>query len=100
MRRPCPKRRSRGRDEVTATQLAEMGFCEKRMQLAHEHGDRVTHEQQRAIIRGRVAHQRYFEEGAAGASDCRRFLQWSFALLASVRWLLRIVLAWCRRRSP
>lgn len=57
-------RRYARRDEVSATELAEMGFCEKRVQLAHLYGDQVTAAQRKAMARGQVAHQRYLEEGS------------------------------------
>lgn len=69
-----PKRSNGRRDEVTAKELAEMGFCEKRVQLAHLYGEHVTPEQRRAMTRGRVAHQRYFEEGSAATADHRCFV--------------------------
>jgi len=68
------KRRFGRRDEVSAKDLAEMGFCEKRVQLAHLHGERVTPEQQEARTRGLVAHQRYLEDGMASVGDRRCFV--------------------------
>lgn len=62
------------RDDVSATELAEMGFCEKRMQLAHLHGKQATAEQRRAMARGLVAHRRYFDEGMASTADRRCFV--------------------------
>jgi hypothetical protein len=69
-----PKRGYGERGEVSATELAEMGFCEKRVQLASIYGDRVTPEQRRARARGRDAHQQYFEEGVAASADRRCFV--------------------------
>lgn len=65
------KRRGRTRNErpVSAKELAEMGFCEKRVLLAHLHGQRLTAEQRRSIERGRLAHERYYREGLAAASE-------------------------------
>lgn len=68
------KKRNGRRVEVSAKALAEMGFCEKRVQLAHLYGDRVTPEQQLARTRGQAAHQRYLEEGMASARDRRCFV--------------------------
>lgn len=68
------KHRARWRDEVSATELAKMGFCEKRVQLAHLHGERATPKQRRAMARGQVAHQQYFEDGLASTSDRRCFV--------------------------
>ena len=69
-----PRRKYAQRDEVSATELAEMGFCEKRVQLAHLYGDQATPEQRQAMARGQVAHQRYLEEGVAATADRRCFV--------------------------
>lgn len=66
-------RRSRTERTVSATQLAEMGYCEQRMLLAHRLGERTTPAQTRARARGEEAHQRYAEQGAA-AKDGRCFI--------------------------
>lgn len=58
----------RGERPVSAKDLAEMGFCEKRVLLAHLHGQRLTLEQRRSVERGRQAHERYYREGVAAAS--------------------------------
>lgn len=68
------KRRKGPGDEVSATELAEMGFCEKRVQLAYMYGEQATPEQRKAMARGQAAHQRYLEEGLAGRSDRRCFV--------------------------
>ena len=68
------KRRKELQDEVSATELAEMGFCEKRVQLAHIYGEQSTSEQRKAMARGQAAHQRYFEEGLAATADRRCFV--------------------------
>lgn len=64
------KRRDRTQDErpVGAKELAEMGYCEKRVLLAHLHGQRMTLEQRRSVERGRRAHEQYFREGLAATS--------------------------------
>jgi hypothetical protein len=53
---------------VSAKELAEMGFCEKRVLLVHLHGQRLTLEQRRNVERGRRAHDQYYREGLAAAS--------------------------------
>lgn len=69
-----PEQRNARRDEVSAKELSEMGFCEKRVQLAHMYGEQVTPEQRKAMARGQVAHQRYLEDGLAATSDRRCFV--------------------------
>ncbi|MCU7369535.1 hypothetical protein PEC18_01255 [Paucibacter sp. O1-1] len=66
--------RNAGRDEVSGTELAEMGFCEKRMQLAHLYGEQATPEQRKAMSRGQMAHQLYLADGLAATSDRRCFV--------------------------
>jgi hypothetical protein len=66
-------RRSRTERAVSATQLAEMGYCEQRMLLAHRLGERTTPAQRQARARGDAAHLRYFAQGAA-AKDRRCFV--------------------------
>lgn len=68
------KRKLCNEDVVSATELAQMGFCEKRMLLAHRLGERSTPAQRMARLRGQAAHQQYFEEGAAAAADRRCFV--------------------------
>lgn len=66
-------RRSRTERAVSATQLAEMGYCEQRVLLAHRLGERTTPAQTRARARGNEAHLRYFVQGVA-AKDRRCFV--------------------------
>lgn len=66
--------RSGQRGEVSATDLAKMGYCEKKVLLAFLHGERTTPEQRRSMARGRVAHQQYFEQGVAATKDRRCFI--------------------------
>ena len=54
-----------------------MGYCEKRVLLAHLYGPRLTLEQQRSVERGRRAHEQYHREGltsAATGADRRCFV--------------------------
>lgn len=62
------KDRAKGEPFVSAKELAEMGFCEKRVLLAHLHGQRLTPEQRRSAERGLQAHERYYREGLAAVS--------------------------------
>ena len=90
------RRRNRQRVEVSATELAEMGFCEKRIQLARLHGECLTSRQHGALRRGRVAHRQYLvEEGPVTAAA----LHLNLWRLVSVCTLLSAVLMWWRGRS-
>lgn len=57
---------------VSAKELAEMGFCEKRVLLAHLHGEQTTPSQREDVRRGLAAHQKYYEQGLAAVSSDRR----------------------------
>lgn len=57
---------------VSAKDLAEMGFCEKRVLLAQLHGEQTTPSQQEDVRRGLAAHQQYYEQGVAAVSSDRR----------------------------
>lgn len=59
---------------MTGKELAEMGFCEKRVQLAHLHGEHVTLEQQRDRARGQLAHERYLADGLSSRGGRRCFV--------------------------
>ena len=69
-----PRKGHGRRGEVTAKEMAEMGFCEKRIQLARLYGEQVTHEQQKDRARGQLAHQRYLEDGLSSRGDRRCFV--------------------------
>lgn len=73
-------------ETVSAGELAEMGYCEKRVQLAHLHGSRTTAAQRLVRERGLATHQRYLEEGVASASDRRCFVS-TCMLESTVRYL-------------
>lgn len=47
---------------VSASELAQVGVCEKRVVFEHRHGKRRTVAQQRDIQRGLRAHQRFYRE--------------------------------------
>ena len=63
------RRRKQRESFVSAKDLAEMGFCEKRVLMAHRHGQRMTPEQQRSAARGQRAHRQYYLEGLAAAAQ-------------------------------
>lgn len=48
---------------VSASELAQMGRCEKLMLFEHLHGNRRTVVQQRARTRGLVEHEQFYREG-------------------------------------
>jgi hypothetical protein len=77
-----------------------MGFCEKRILLAHVHGNRVTPEQRQAMTRGRLAHHRYFKQGEPARVRFSAIAWLLFVPFRCVIWIWRIAIAWWRGRSP
>ena len=81
------KRDLRPRDAVSASELAEMGVCERRVLLAQRHGRRRTTAQRTAMRRGLRAHERFCRDGLASreaAGRCRRWISlpsWSRRVL-------------------
>jgi len=47
----------------SASKLAEMGTCERRIALQAKHGQRRSAEHQAAATRGDIAHEAFFREG-------------------------------------
>jgi hypothetical protein len=54
---------------VSASDLAQMGRCERLVVFEHLHGRRRTARQQRARERGLVEHQRFYREGVAASAQ-------------------------------
>lgn len=54
--------RSKGVLRHTASQLAEMGYCECKVVLQHRFGMRTSVLRQRAQARGTAEHRRYLDE--------------------------------------
>lgn len=80
---------------VSATQLAQMGICERQVVLDHLLGLRLTAEQRTAMRRGCDAHAAFKREAdqhvgdaarlKAARSDDRRLAAWFVAMIARVR---------------
>lgn len=95
------KRHGRRRASVSASELAQMGVCERLVVFEHHCGKMRTAEQLSAIKRGRRAHRRFYRErngdldrgkcGSAGyfGHQVRRiWSNWYCLLLRVTRWLL------------
>ena len=74
-REPARGKRSRrpvsGR-MVSASDLAQMGRCERLVVFEHLHGSRRTAGQQRARARGLVEHTQFYREGLASTQAARK----------------------------
>jgi hypothetical protein len=93
---------------VSASELAGMGVCERRVLLAHRHGPRRTLAQRRALRRGLRAHKRFHRDGLAaneGASGRRcptafaSFGRWFVGLCARIALAVLCRLAGRRHRA-
>lgn len=65
-------RRSDNGRMVSASDLAQMGRCERLVMFEHRHGRRRTARQQRARERGIVEHERFYLEGLAASEQAAR----------------------------
>lgn len=105
-------RRSVNGRMVSASELAQMGRCERLVLFEHLHGHRRTARQQRARERGVVEHEQFYREGLAalahadGKGDCfiascvfgesretqelRRFRDVTLRLSIFGRWAIRL----------
>ena len=94
------KGHGRRRASVSASELAQMGVCERSVVFEHQCGKLRTAEQLSAIERGRRAHRRFYRErnGDSDRGKCgsvghfghqvRRFWRnWYCLLLRATRWL-------------
>ena len=60
---------------VSASDLAQMGVCERRVVFEHRYGKRCLPQQRAAIERGRREHERFYREGRiTSASPVRCFI--------------------------
>ncbi len=57
---------------VSASDLAQMGRCERLVLFEHLQGSRRTAGQQRARARGLVEHERFYREGLAASAQAAR----------------------------
>lgn len=57
---------------VSASDLAQMGRCERLVVFEHLHGSRHTAGQQRARARGLVEHEHFYREGLAASAQATR----------------------------
>ena len=66
------KRERRRRTSVSASELAQMGVCERLVVFEHRHGKRSSTEQRAAIRRGLRAHEQFYRDGRDAQTFRRR----------------------------
>lgn len=85
------------RASVSASELAQMGVCERLVVFEHRHGKRRTVEQQLAIQRGRWAHARFYRERCD--RDLTRPGHCHAAFMVFGRWLVLCAVRWFQTRK-
>ena len=77
---------------MTASELAQMGVCERLVLFEHRYGMRSTARRRAAIDRGLIAHQRFYAEGTClsqkGWWPCLVAL--FRVILSPITWLIRV----------
>jgi hypothetical protein len=71
---------------VSASELAQMGACERFVLFEAKYGKRVSRCQQEAIKRGRVEHAKFFRDGVRSQADVETSLSQPWCFCASLAW--------------
>lgn len=91
-----PKKHRYQRVSVSASELAQMGVCERLAVFEYRYGKRRTVEQRQAIQRGLRAHQRFYVARNADTTGPGRYCG---AFLACGRRLILGVVRWIQARK-
>lgn len=78
---------------VSASELAQMGVCERLVVFEKRHGKRRTMVQRRAIERGLQAHQRFYRRHIDASAN-------EYSIIST--WIASVLYGWLRQavRSP
>jgi hypothetical protein len=71
---------------VSASELAQMGACERLVLFEAMYGNRMSRCRQDAIERGRREHNRFFKNGVRSQSDVQTSLSKPWCFCASLAW--------------
>lgn len=71
---------------VSASELAQMGACERLVLFEAMYGKRTSRCRQEAIERGRTEHDRFFNDGVRSQSDVQTSLSKPWCFCASLAW--------------
>ena len=82
------------RPQVSATQLAQMGVCEKLVVFEHRHGKRPTGLQRMALKRGLRAHRQFLRQASTSPGRVVDLVLGQVARVALVAG--RRFVRWCR----
>jgi hypothetical protein len=71
---------------VSASELSQMGACERLVLFEAKYGKRKSQCQQEAIERGRMEHAKFFRYGVRSQSDVQTSLEKPWCFCASLAW--------------
>ena len=71
---------------VSASELAQMGACERLVLFEARYGKRRSRCQQKAIERGRTEHDKFFKDGVRSQADVETSLSQPWCFCASLAW--------------
>ena len=71
---------------MSASELAQMGACERFVFFEAKYGKRASRCQQEAIKRGRTEHAKFFRDGVRSQSDAQTSLSKPWCFCASLAW--------------
>ena len=71
---------------VSASELAQMGACERFVLFEARYGKRKSPRQEEAIERGRREHAQFFKDGVRSQSDVQTSLSKPWCFCASLAW--------------
>jgi hypothetical protein len=71
---------------VSASELSQMGACERLILFEAKHGKRKSEFQQQAIERGQREHRKFFEDGVRSQADVQTSLSKPWCFCASLAW--------------
>ena len=71
---------------VSASELSQMGGCERLVLFEARYGKRKSRCQQEAIERGRTQHHKFFKDGVRSQSDVQTSLSKPWCFCASLAW--------------
>ncbi len=94
MKRPQSRRRRIGAHVVSASQLAQMGLCERLVVFEHRYGKRPSRPHRLALERGRRAHQSFLQQASPDKMPGPSGLTLRSARLVAAS--LRRCMLWCR----
>lgn len=75
---------ARRSDKVSASELAQMGVCERLVRYESRYGKRISADQRTAIERGRREHARFFRDAAIATPGVQTSLEKPWCFIASV----------------